>query len=57
MAESLEARRWRDLVEASSGSLVRTKNGQMYQKTIVPMASNCTRGVSIRRERVVRHKS
>jgi hypothetical protein len=57
MAESFEARRWRDLGEVSSRSRVRTKNGRMYQKTIVPMASNCTRGVSIRRERVVRHKS
>ncbi len=57
MAEKFEPRRWRDLSEASSRSRIRTKNGWMYRKTVVPMASNCMRDVSIRRERVVRHKS
>ncbi len=57
MAEDFEMRRWCDLSEASSGSRVRTKNGRMYRKAVVPMASNRMRGVSIRRERVVRHRS
>jgi hypothetical protein len=45
----------RPLVKPAVGrSRVRTKNGRMYLKTIVPMASNCMRGGSIRRERAAR---
>jgi hypothetical protein len=57
VAEVFEARRLKDLGEASSRSRVRRKNGRVYQKAVVPMASNYMRSVSIRCGGVVRHKS
>ena len=56
MEEGFEKKRWRDLVEASRGSHIRTKNGRIYRKASVRMASNCMRGELIRREHLRKHE-